>query len=278
MARRADRSGGDGRPEQGRAPRGSSPERVRAEGRFHDHEAAHFERRRPYLWEPESLDIVTTLEQMGAVQGLRILDIGCGRGDTTLFFANHGALACGLDVSKGSLDFVRRSADVLDVPGVDACLGSAEDMPFGDGSFDAVFGRGALHHLDIERALVEIGRVLRPGGKGVFLEPLDVNHLLRVYRWLTAWTRVRGHRALLRSDIEEFCAGFEEYKLIHFGLLAAVPAKVFKHRRWVVLRWLDRWLFDRFPALRSEATFVCLVVDKRVLGANHVGSRAEPGG
>ena len=53
--------------------------------------------------------------------------------------------------------------------------GNAEQMPFRDGSFDAVYGSSILHHLDLDAALAEVHRVLRPGGRMAFAEPNILN-------------------------------------------------------------------------------------------------------
>jgi ubiquinone/menaquinone biosynthesis C-methylase UbiE len=54
-------------------------------------------------------------------------------------------------------------------------LMDAHNLEFPDNSFDLVFGNAILHHLDLDQALDEIERVLRPAGKMVFCEPLGVN-------------------------------------------------------------------------------------------------------
>ena len=53
--------------------------------------------------------------------------------------------------------------------------GNAEHLPYADASFDAVYGSSVLHHLDLDRALAEVLRVLRPGGRCVFTEPNILN-------------------------------------------------------------------------------------------------------
>lgn len=61
----------------------------------------------------------------------------------------------------------------------------AHKLDFPDATFDVVFGKAILHHLDYAVALDEIDRVLKPGGTMVFMEPLDLNPVGWVVRMLT---------------------------------------------------------------------------------------------
>ncbi len=93
-------------------------------------------------------------------------------------------------------------------------LGNAEQMPFRDGSFDAVYGSSILHHLNIDAALAEVHRVLRPGGRIVFAEPNILNPQVAVMFHLgltkkyfgvspdeMAFSRFRAARALRERGI-----------------------------------------------------------------------------
>lgn len=89
----------------------------------------------------------------------KILDVGCGTGIISRLYPDKDIT--GVDISEGMLRYH---------PGK-CLLGSADDIPFEDASFDAVIGRSILHHLgDPEKAVREILRVLRPGGKLVLWE------------------------------------------------------------------------------------------------------------
>ena len=105
--------------------------------------------------------------------GRRALELGCGTGVFLERVARGGALLFGLDLSQDLL--ARARARVGALPNVRLTCGNAEQMPYPDGCFDAVYGSSVLHHLDLERALRDVFRVLRPGGLMVFTEPNILN-------------------------------------------------------------------------------------------------------
>src|SRR3546814_16824046 len=77
---------------------------------------------------------------------------------------------------------------------------NAEAMTFPDDSFDLVFGSGIIHHLDIDRAFGEIARVLRPGGRAVFIEPLGLNPAIELYLRFTPSARTPDEPPPPRTD------------------------------------------------------------------------------
>ena len=93
--------------------------------------------------------------------GERVLDIGCGTGIAALAAAGRGAEATGVDINAGMLAVARRKAP--DVSWIEA---PAEDLPFVDDAFDVVLCQFALMFFaDRSRALREMARVTRPGGR-----------------------------------------------------------------------------------------------------------------
>jgi SAM-dependent methyltransferase len=90
---------------------------------------------------------------------LRVLDMGAGTGKLT-----QGLLALGVDVVAVEPDPAMLAQLRRLFPGVDARLAAAEDIPLPDSSVNAVFVGQALHWFDLDLALSEFGRVLRPGG------------------------------------------------------------------------------------------------------------------
>lgn len=90
----------------------------------------------------------------------RILDIGCGAGQTLLACARDGRVAVGVDYDWEAL----RLGMSLKVPAL-LTRASGEMLPFQAGAFDFVFSRVALPYMNIPVALEEIARVLQPGGR-----------------------------------------------------------------------------------------------------------------
>ncbi len=93
----------------------------------------------------------------------RALDVGCGDGTWCRYLAGRGTDVLGLDADAGALP-ARSSAPRDQASGVGYVVGSAEALPFADGTFDAVTMSMVLHHVDPPRALAEAARVLSPGG------------------------------------------------------------------------------------------------------------------
>jgi SAM-dependent methyltransferase len=95
-----------------------------------------------------------------------LLDVGCNWGRWTIAAARAGWRPTGIDLAKKSVGAARRVADQLGVQ-AEYVVGDARELPFADGSFDAVFSYSVLQHLakeDLPRVVAEIDRVLRPGG------------------------------------------------------------------------------------------------------------------
>ena len=105
-------------------------------------------------------------DALGAVRGLRVLDLGCGTGRQALWLAAEGAQVTGVDFSAGMLEEARRK------PGAERVLFVVHDLhqplPFEDASFDRVVSGLVLEHLRDPGAFFrEARRVLGPGGRAV---------------------------------------------------------------------------------------------------------------
>lgn len=108
----------------------------------------------------------------GPLEGRLAADLACGTGDLAFLLGGRGARVVGLDLTPRMLTLARRKAAPDGRPPV-FVVGDMSDLPFGDGRFDVVTtGYGLRNVPDLERAIREAARVLRPGG--VFLS-LDFN-------------------------------------------------------------------------------------------------------
>lgn len=115
--------------------------------------AAAYERGRP-SYPPEAID---WLLPRGARQ---VLDLGAGTGKLTTRLVERGLDVVAVDPIPDMLEVLRTS-----LPETSALLGTAEDIPLPDNSVDAVLVAQAWHWVDPERAVPEVARVLRPGGR-----------------------------------------------------------------------------------------------------------------
>ena len=105
------------------------------------------------------------LQELGGLEGRRVLDAGCGGGLVARELAAAGAEVVGVDRSLGSLGVARRAVRGHFRP----AQGRLERLPFAAGSFDAVVAADVLEHLpDLPAAVAELARVLAPGGSFLF--------------------------------------------------------------------------------------------------------------
>ncbi|WP_249423725.1 class I SAM-dependent methyltransferase [Nocardioides coralli] len=121
-----------------------------------------------FVWGPEGL----TEEQAGAlgdVAGKDVLEVGSGAGQCSRWVSSRGGRPVGLDLSHRQLQHSLRIDEQSGIT-VPVVRGTATHLPFADASFDVVFcSFGALQFVsDIERAVAETARVLRPGGRYAF--------------------------------------------------------------------------------------------------------------
>jgi ubiquinone/menaquinone biosynthesis C-methylase UbiE len=128
----------------------------------------------------------------------RALEIGSGTGFFLLNLMQAGVARRGsvTDISPGMVEVALRNAGGLGLD-VDGRVADAETIPYGDESFDLVVGHAVLHHIpDVERALREVLRVLRPGGRFVFAgEPTRYGDVVaRRLSRLTWWATTRVTR------------------------------------------------------------------------------------
>ncbi len=115
--------------------------------------AAAYERGRP-SYPPEAID---WLLPVGA---RKVLDLGAGTGKLTTRLVERGLDVVAVDPIPDMLEVLRSS-----LPETRALLGTAEEIPLQDNSVDAVLVAQAWHWMDPERAIPEVARVLRPGGR-----------------------------------------------------------------------------------------------------------------
>lgn len=114
------------------------------------------------------------------LRGRDVLEVSCGHGGGASYLTRvfKPASYTGLDANRAGIDFCRRRH-----PGVGFVHGGAENLPFEDGSFDAVINIEASHcYMRVPRFFDEVARVLRPGGDFLYAD-------VRARDFIPTWER-----------------------------------------------------------------------------------------
>jgi SAM-dependent methyltransferase len=194
----------------------------------------------------------------------QVLELGCGANAEAWDLAERGLDITSIDISPVAVQSARERAMEEHRGGMRFEEMDAEHLGFRDDQFDAVIGCGILHHLELALGVPEVARVLRPGGKAVFLEPLGLNPALRLYRRLTPSERTVDEHPLLRDDLRFFERWFEQVDLhfFHLASLAAIPliGTSYFDRAVAVLDRLDDALLRRSHLAQTLSWFVVITL------------------
>ncbi|MGM0950916.1 MAG: class I SAM-dependent methyltransferase [Bacillota bacterium] len=143
----------------------------------------------------------------------RVLDIGAGAGHTALAFSPYAQECIGIDATIEMVEVASSFAQEKGTKNVRFRQGTAESLPFADDSFDLITCRYAAHHfLDLRKAVSEVARVLKKGGRFLLVDhyaPEDpifdefVNHL----------NRLRDPSHVRESSLSEWQSMFTAHQL-----------------------------------------------------------------
>lgn len=196
--------------------------------------------------------------------GKNVLEYGCGPGHNAFFLAQHAKNLTAIDISDFAIKTASEKARELGLNNASFVEMNAEELEFNDDTFDLVFGNSIIHHLDLEKSYAEIKRVLKPGGKAVFYEPLGHNYLINKYRDATPEMRTEDEHPLLLKDIHLAEDFFGEIKVhfFHLSTLAAVPFRktVFFNPLLRLLNAMDQIIFNLIPPVKKQAWFSIIII------------------
>ena len=156
----------------------------------------------------------------GLTRDARVLEVGCGTGVFTEYFAASGAQLIAVDISPELLEKARKRH--LPTEQVLFKESRFEDCDI-DGPFDAVIGSSVLHHLDIETALAKMLNLLKPGGFLCFAEPNAINpQIFMMFRFRSYFPELSpDENPVLRWRLKDklISAGFDVPEIIPFDWL-----------------------------------------------------------
>lgn len=218
-----------------------------------------------YYFALQGCDARTMALVESAAAGADVLEYGCGTGYLSIPLARTARTMTGIDISDVAIALATEGAAAEGLTNARFLTMNAEALELPEHSFDLVFGSGILHHLDLERALGEIHRVLRPGGQAVFKEPLGHNLLVNAYRRMTPEARTEDEHPLVNADLALARRFFPRMRCEFYALatLAAVPFRnTFLGKPvYAAASALDAVL-TRTPGVRLQAWYSLMVLQK----------------
>lgn len=208
---------------------------------------------------------------LGPIQGKTILDAGCGYNLSPIYLARGGAAQVfAVEVSPNAVKYIRQLAADYGVDDrVTAEVCAIENLYLEDEQIDLAYGGAVLHHLELSVAGREISRVLKPGGRAGFHDPLGQNPFLefaRDYLPYPGKNKEKGtDHPLTFARCEEFGRQFSHYEYRAFGLAAMLAIPFHGRRGSGLARALDRvdgLVLNAVPQLHRFCRSVVTCVEK----------------
>jgi SAM-dependent methyltransferase len=204
---------------------------------------------------------------LGDLDGQRVLEYGCGLGELSSLLAKSGARVITFDLSPRSVQITQQRAVLNQVQAsVGVAVAAGERLPYADESFDVIFGKAILHHLDVKVGGSELYRVLKRGGKAMFVEPMGMNLVLNLVRSRIPYPHKhpRGaDRPLTYAEIDAWGKAFQEFTYREVQLLSMLERGLGFKTRIRPLRQLDAVLLERLPFLRRYCRYVIMYMQKK---------------
>ena len=207
------------------------------------------------------------------LSGKRLLDFGCGTGQTSTQLAALGAFVVGIDISPELIELARRRAE-LDGVTDHVQFQNVDLLKAPPGSFDLILCSAVLHHVDYSVVLPVLRSYLKPGGKIVIGEPIATSPLLRrVRNWLPVSRDASpDEKQFDAAEIAAIAGVFDRPELYYFNLTSRlirfVPrafdlenAPAASRGAVLFMLTIDRWL-SRLPFLHRFYGAVTIIGTK----------------
>jgi SAM-dependent methyltransferase len=205
---------------------------------------------------------------LGELTGRTLLDVGCGLGEASVYFALLGAEVTATDISPGMCDAARRLAELNDVK-ISTHVSAAEDLGLpADQKFDVIYTGNTLHHVDLAATMPRLLRHLKPDGVFVSWDHVAYNPVINLYRRRAMQVRTEDEHPLRLADIRAVRAHFRASDtawfwlstLLIFCLMAVVQRRdPNRERYWKkVVEEADQWAWLYRPLERLDRVLLLL--------------------
>ena len=151
-----------------------------------------------------------------------VLDFGCGIGNFTEKVINFNPKKIvAVDISEEAIKKAKNNPR-LNRRNIEYRVENCENLSLNSGSFDIAYGSGILHHLNLNKSLYELKRILKKDGKIIFIEPMATNPIINLYRKFTPNARTSDEHPFRSSDIGLIKSLFVNVEVKYYGFLTLV--------------------------------------------------------
>ncbi len=226
------------------------------------------------------------MKRLGNIKGKSLLDIGCGLGEASVYFALKGARVLSMDISHFMTDTTVKLAKANGVT-VRTHQSSIEHFKLAKPEkFDIIYVGNLFHHVDIDKALQHIVRYLKSDGILVSWEPVAYNPIINIYRRIATKVRSKDERPIKIADLEKFHTYFSRVEttwywlttLIIFILMAVVQRRNPNTERYwkSVVKEGSSWRWIHVPLSKIDSALLKLIPPLRYLCWNIVIIASKP--
>jgi SAM-dependent methyltransferase len=195
------------------------------------------------------------------LEGKRLLEVGCGDGETGVLLAKLGARVTGIDISPRSVELATRRARAAGMSDrASFVCGPLATVDVPENHFDIVWGDGILHHIidELDRVLARVVRWARPGATAIFCEPMNLCPPLRKLRLMlpVPMEGTPDERPLERAELDLLARHIPTLQMRPFGMLGRLTRFILHEEN-----------HERSPILRRSMAAVLHAMDYGLLSA-----------